>query len=107
MLNSLNISLKGSGVTVLKAGEQILSFRDTSTLWGRRVNSGDFMIFVEITFDPLHFEGPNLPADIIAHLENLRAKVYFETCHPRQDTWLRCPFAVSLELLSDNDHAMD
>ena len=32
---------------------------------------------------------------------------YFETYHPRQDTWIRYPFTVSLEQLSDNDLAKD
>ena len=73
MLNSLNISLQGRGVTILEAEEKINSFRDKLTLWGRRVNSGNFAnfpIFDEITSDPFYFADPMF-ARILLHISKI------------------------------------
>ena len=57
ILNSLNISLQGKGVTILEAEEKIKSFQEKLALWGRRFISSSFANFPlldEITSNPDH-----------------------------------------------------
>ena len=112
ILNSLNFSLQGRGVTILDGGEKVRSFRDKLTLWGRRVNSGNFANFPlldEITSDLSHPAGPKIRADIITHLETLQVNFegYFEVVQTSLNAWVRCPFSFSLGEISHNDPAKD
>ena len=112
ILNSLNISLQGRGVTILEAEEKIKSFQEKLALWGRRVISGSFANFPlldEITYNPDHPVGQSIQTSVIAHLETLRFNFegYFGDRLSTFVSWVSFPFSVSLELIYDNYLAKD
>ena len=112
ILNSLNISLPGRGVTILEMEEKIKSFQEKLALWGRRVISGSFANFPlldEITSNPDHPMGQSIQTSVIAYLETLRFNFegYFGDSLSTFDSWMRFPFSVSLEQINDNDLAKD
>lgn len=111
-LNSLNISLQGRGINILDAEEKTTSFQEKLALYGRRVkceNYANFPLFDEIVSLQVKREIDVKVLDCIKmHLENLQ--VTFDGIIPRTfvvDNWIRNPFTVSLDEISDADDAKD
>ena len=111
LLNSLNVSLQGRGVTILEAMEKMTSFQDKLTVWRRRAAVGNFANFPQ--FDELTSQqgfpaGDVVQDSIIEHLQTLKDNFdgYF-SCEMIHDVWVRSPFTVSLDLISDDDLVKD
>lgn len=111
MLNSLNISLQGRGVNILEAEEKIKSFHAKLALWRRRAVVGSFSNFQK--FDELVSQttvtvAAGVRESITEHLETLNDNFegYF-SCDFINDVWVRSPFTVSLDEISDHDMVKD
>src|SRR2546425_12988545 len=75
LLNSLNLSLQGRGVTILEAMEKIQSFQEELALWRRRAAVGNFANFPqfdEITSQQIYPADDVVRDNIIEHLEILK-----------------------------------
>jgi hypothetical protein len=110
MLNSLNQSMQGRGMTIVEAEEKIKSFQDKLSLWIRRAAVSNFANFQE--FDSITSERgyalPDIVRDsIIEHLHTLKDNFDGYFCNLQHDVWVRSPFTVSLDQINDDDVAKD
>ena len=112
VLNALNKSMQGWGVTVLEAREKVESFQCKLVLWKRRVGNGNVVNFANL--DELYTkEIVSLPQAVVSaileHLKSLKNSFegYFDIDNLPSELWVRNPFTVLLDEIDDNDLAKD
>ena len=112
VLNSLNKSMQGWGVTVLESREKVESLQCKLALWKRRGGNGNVVNFANL--DELYTkEIVSLPQAVVSaileHLESLKNSFegYFDIDNLPSGLWLRNPFTMLLDEIDDNDLAKD
>ena len=95
----------------MEAMEKIKSFQEKLALWRRRAavgNFANFLQFDEITFQQIYPAADVVRDNIIEQLEILKDNFdgYFSD-EFTNDVWVRSPFTVSLDRISDDDLVKD
>jgi len=107
-LNTLNMSLQGSSVTIVEAAERFYSLREKLQRWGNRVEERSFVYFPELAQILADDDGQKdlisiIGDDIQRHLKSLSNG--FDGYFPNLsvDPWIQDPFAVSIGDIDDNE----
>jgi len=115
-LNDLNVSIQGSEVTIMDAGEKITAFQKKLALWNRRVTQNNYANFPTLenllTEEGLSEMVPEwIQGEISKHLENLMDSFgdYFAEDHDvlQNGKWIRNPFSFNLDSMDDADMKKD
>ncbi|XP_030747824.1 protein ZBED8-like [Sitophilus oryzae] len=102
-----------SAVIIVDASERLKSFICKLPLWKRRVESGNFANFP--MFEELITQGDGntiskmLQKEVSKHLDTLQASFegYFNLESLENDTWVRGPFIIDTDNISDEDLITD
>ena len=111
-LNSLNISLQGSSLTIVEAAERINSLREKLRLWSNRVEKQSFVNFPELAQILADDDIQNdlcstLVDEIKCHLKSLsdRFDGYFPNLSV--DLWIQDPFTIPIDDIDDGNELKD
>lgn len=115
-LNEVNLSLQGPAVTIVDASERLKGFLNKLPLWKRRVESGNFANFPML--EELMTQGDGnttkitsnmVQNEVSKHLETLQMsfKGYFSSDQLDKETWVRSPFTIDMDTISDDDLIKD
>ena len=112
-LNEINLSLQGSAVTIVDASERLKGFICKLPLWKRRVESGNFANFP--MFEELIAQGDGntiskmLQREVSKHSDTLQTSFegYFNLESLENETWVRGPFIIDTDNISDEDLIKD
>ena len=108
-----NLSLQGSAVTIVDASERLKGFICKLPLWKRRVESGNFANFP--MFEELIAQGDGntiskmLQREVSKHSDTLQTSFegYFNLESLENETWVRGPFIIDTDNISDEDLIKD
>lgn len=115
-LNDINQSLQGPAVTIVDASERLKGFLGKLPLWKRRVDAectANFPTLEDILSNNKDKNTRQLSKqvkeEISLHLETLQISFegYFCAESLNQETWVRSPFMVDLNEISDGDLIKD
>lgn len=115
-LNEINLSLQGPAVTILDASERLKGFVGKLPLWKRRVEAGNFANFPMLEESLTQEDGNTikiiskiLQKEVSKHLETLQMSFegYFTSAQLDKETWVRSPFLIDIDNISDEDLIKD
>ncbi|CAG9564712.1 unnamed protein product [Danaus chrysippus] len=115
-LNEINLSLQGFAVTIVDASERLKGFLGKLPLWKRRVESGKFANFpmleeliMQKTQSDGHTTSKKVQKEVSKHLETLQTSFegYFSPESLEKETWVRSPFLIDIDSISDEDLIKD
>lgn len=112
-LNEINLSVQGPAVTIVDASERLKGFLGKLPLWKRRVESGNFanfpMLEELITQSDGHTTSKTVQKEVSKHLETLQTSFegYFSSESLEKETWMRSPFLIDIDSISDEDLIKD
>ncbi|GBP47213.1 Protein ZBED8 [Eumeta japonica] len=115
-LNEINLSLQGPAVTIVDASERLKGFLGKLPLWKRRVESGNFANFpmleeliMQKTQSDGHTTSKKVQKEVSKHLETLQTSFegYFSPESLEKETWVRSPFLIDIDSISDEDLIKD
>ena len=111
-LNALNISLQGSGLTIVEAAERNNSVRQKLRLWSNRVEKGSFVNFPELAQILADNDAENdlsstLIVDIKGLLKSLSDSLdgYFPNLSV--ELWIVDPFTIPIDDIDDENKLKD
>ncbi|KAL0879709.1 hypothetical protein ABMA27_003424 [Loxostege sticticalis] len=112
-LNEINLSLQGPAVTIVDASERLKGFLGKLPLWKRRVESNHFANFPMLE-ELIREENSNtiskmVQNEVSKHLETLQTSFegYFSSESLEKETWVRSPFLIDIDNISDEDLIKD
>jgi hypothetical protein len=115
-MNEINLSLQGSEVTILDASERLQAFLQKLPLWRRRVEAGNFANFPMLEEMLLQDDrakdrglSNSMREAVCKHLSTLQTSFegYFSPSEQKIETWIRNPFVIDINCVSDDDFAKD
>ena len=111
-LNALNISLQGSGLTIVEAAERINSLGEKLRLWSNRMEKESFVNFPELAQILADNDAENdlsstLIIDIKGHLKSLSDSLdrYFPNLSV--EPWIVDPFTIPIDDIDDENKLKD
>lgn len=110
-LNEINQSLQGPAVTIVDASERLKGFLGKLPLWKRRVETGNLANFpmLEELIKQGDVNTTKMVQEIRKHLETLQTSFegYFSSESLEKETWVRSPFLIDIDNISDDDLIKD